>query len=263
MENFLAEAGTTFIQTRLQSKIANLVAIEAAQRESRVLYLMNDVHYYLSGWTPAVSGLCYISGGLFPSLPAENYSLPFGEGFFDITPKKMSKSRGMTPQMIRMRTKGSGIDYHHPNVRLGNVDQLWDYGYYMHFRTVLNSDDLNIYTLHMPVSCYTVGNPQRDFYDKVCSDRKVPHPFLSKESFLIENTSQWFGARIMNKFKKHKHEILFKKIIEGSEVYEESKGLLRKVFSKPMDFVFGKHQPIFEAKKAALSYSQQDQDLIR
>lgn len=84
-----------------------------------IIYFLNDVHYYLAGWTPPKAGHVYVSGGLFPAAPGNNYLLPFGNGHFDIYPSKKSLS-GLRYSKVRMTTFMSGEPYDHPNVIVSN-----------------------------------------------------------------------------------------------------------------------------------------------
>lgn len=89
--------------------------IEANDHEfeaSQVVYVMSDVHYYLSGWRPRNRKQedWYTCVGLnFFSMPG-HYTLPFREGQYVIT------SEGT----VKMKTRSSGDWYCHPLVHLGN-----------------------------------------------------------------------------------------------------------------------------------------------
>lgn len=50
----------------------------------RVSMMMNDVHYYLGGYSPSYDCTMYISGGLFYGVPG-TYDLPFREGRFTVS----------------------------------------------------------------------------------------------------------------------------------------------------------------------------------
>lgn len=104
------------------------------QDNPNILYFMNDVHYYLANWKPEVSGIHFITGGLFPAIPGRQYFLPFGEGAFDV--EKASNDGTHTHQVITMLTSGSQTSYRHDNVLVASVDQLVDYGWYKQFRTI-------------------------------------------------------------------------------------------------------------------------------
>lgn len=89
---------------------------------SKVIYSLIDVHYYLSDWTPAnvKPGDWYnaVGGNFFPT--PGRYLLPFNEGVYLID----SQSR------VLFRPRRSGTWYQHPLVTLRNADFCINFGWY-------------------------------------------------------------------------------------------------------------------------------------
>lgn len=68
----------TYIQNAERSE-----SFRALLKNRTVIYYLNDVHYYLAGWTPIFPGQVYITGGLFSPIPGYGYNLPFNQGTYD------------------------------------------------------------------------------------------------------------------------------------------------------------------------------------
>lgn len=80
-----------------------------------VVYYMNDVHYYLSSWTPrnvADKDVFFCSGINFFPCPGR-YQLGFNEGDYHID----------GDGQVRMKTRGTSLMYSHPLVTLVNPEQ--------------------------------------------------------------------------------------------------------------------------------------------
>lgn len=97
---------------------------------------MNDVHYYLSDWkmTNMKQNDWYTCAGAnFFALPGR-YRLPFNEGEY------MVRGDGT----IDMNTRGTGLWYSHPLVRLGNVTAEINFGWYSLCRSEGHPSDFSI-----------------------------------------------------------------------------------------------------------------------
>lgn len=96
--------------TNMKKDLENLIYMRKQTiLGTRIIYLMNDVHYYLADWKPVFKGIHLISGAHFPVIPGINYQLPFGEGLFSIVPESFGGK--MVNQYVRMTTKRSGETY--------------------------------------------------------------------------------------------------------------------------------------------------------
>jgi hypothetical protein len=95
---------------------------DTAKANTRVIYWMVDVHYYLDGWTPKNTKDCdYYTcvGANFTKTPGQ-YILPFGEGEYKV----------WGSGKIDMKTRTSGHWYEHDHVILGNVEKEMPFGWY-------------------------------------------------------------------------------------------------------------------------------------
>jgi hypothetical protein len=96
-----------------------------------VIYLINDVHYYLLGWKPYEKSTVYTSGGMFAQIPG-TYTLPGGDGKYIVsyTPRNAAGWNGGSESHVYMTTNGSMRPYEHPNVFLDNASMVVDFGWY-------------------------------------------------------------------------------------------------------------------------------------
>jgi len=102
-----------------------IVRAASATRECEIIYLINDVHYYLKDWAPTPNSTVYTSGGTFPKIPGL-YQLPGGDGTVRVHYTE-------TESDIMMTTNGSGRPYRHPNVILQGPTTVVDFGWYKGF----------------------------------------------------------------------------------------------------------------------------------
>jgi hypothetical protein len=69
-------------------------------RDLKVALYLNDVHYYLGGWTPHFDCMMYISGIDFHCFPG-HYRLPCNEGSYTVFADDSYKAK------ISMNTQGN------------------------------------------------------------------------------------------------------------------------------------------------------------
>jgi hypothetical protein len=201
-------------------------------------YFMNDVHYYLGEWVPALEGVHFISGGLFPVAPALGYILPCSEGDFDVYASDCAGKK-MVKQMIRMHTGKAGGGYSHPNVTV-RVDTLFDFGWYKIGRTVVSSKHLDIRTIYQPSNLMSSGNPQKNFYDLVVGLPEEEHVFKRKLRYHIESTGEGIMGCLKNFFidkrsplNSHRYRD-FRMMMSGQEIQIDRKSWWRKFFRETL-----------------------------
>lgn len=147
-----------------------------------------------------------------------------------------------------MNTKGSGVWYSHDNVLIGNVDQRICTGYLDFNRTILHLDDVELVRVKMPVALGTIGNPQRDFYDVVTKDMKIPdtlHPFATKDTHKIIFHTPSLCTRFCYFISPNRDRpklAKFKLFLSGMEVLTNKRSFWRRLFGDATsDFFWGNY----------------------
>lgn len=107
--------------------------VNGRDSDEEVVFLMNDVHYYLNGFAPAkfLNNKVFLSGGQFPAVLGTKILLPFDQGYYSHMPK-MGKNGKYVTTDIEMFTKGSTRSYKHDFVFVDDVDFEIPYGWYSH-----------------------------------------------------------------------------------------------------------------------------------
>jgi len=124
---------------------------------------MNDVHYYLSNWTPRNSDdkdLYFCSGINFFGCPGR-YKLGFNEGDYHID----------GDGNVKMKTRGTSLMYCHPLVSLVNPEQCIYLGWTTIVRSFGLAQNFKVYR-HTPTGFFTDKSIQTNYLHEVLSPIK-------------------------------------------------------------------------------------------
>jgi hypothetical protein len=147
-----------------------------------------------------------------------------------------------------MRTHGSGEDYQHPNVIVGNVEAMFSYGWYSQFKTVVTSEYLSLRNVTMPNALSFEGNPQRDYYDRNFPDAlgkfhpftlNMPYELFINSMGVFKRISQWYKEKIES-FHDENSGTEFVLMLSGvKDIGTITGGFWRKKFPKITNFLWG------------------------
>lgn len=137
-----------------------------------------------------------------------------------------------------MTTRGSGLDYEHPNIVVQDVDELHDFGWYKIFRTIVPATHLKLSCPKIRTEVSVLGNLQSLYYDLIFKDLKGldAHAFASIPQFKIT----WVKSGLWTRFFSHSKidQGRMKLMLSGDDVIMRKPGFFRNLFGEKLSSFF-------------------------